>query len=306
MIWLDPGLGPDRGARPDRAALSDPPGVDCAAWSRQSARDHSAIVCMAARPAPCQGQRRSAGGGEQSCAWRGRVQRSRAWRGRVQPSRAWRGRVCGTLGRMGPVVESVARIAVAVAALSLAAIGLAELAREALRSRPKPVRRDTGPLAAVNFAGIGGFVLAGMGTALSMVGTVPLAGPAGMAARLLGLLVLATAGWLAAWGLRSIGRQLASPPEVRPDTVLVTHGAFGLVRHPLYLSILLLWAGGALALGSWLMAAGEVLLVPAFVARCRLEERLLVGHFGEAYLSYAARVPMLLPRPRGVRGRQAR
>ncbi len=202
-------------------------------------------------------------------------------------------------GRMGPVVESVARIAVAMAALLLAAIGLAELTWEARRSRPKPVRRDTGPLAAVNFVGIGGFVLAGMGTALSMAGTIPFPGPAGMAARLVGLLVLATAGWLAAWGLRSIGRQLASPPEVRPDTVLVTYGAFGLVRHPLYLSILLLWAGGALALGSWLMAAGEVLLVPAFVARCRLEERLLVGHFGAAYQAYAARVPMLLPRPRG-------
>jgi protein-S-isoprenylcysteine O-methyltransferase Ste14 len=198
---------------------------------------------------------------------------------------------------MGPVVESVARIAVAMTSLSLAVVGLAELTWEARRSRPKPVRRDTGPLATVNFAGIGGFVLAGMGTALSMAGTIPLPGRAGLATRLLGLLVLATAGWLAAWGLRSIGQQLASPPEVRPDTVLVTHGAFGLVRHPLYLSILLLWAGGALALGSWLMAAAGVLLVPAFVARCRLEERLLVEHFGDAYLAYAARVPMLLPRP---------
>ena len=204
-----------------------------------------------------------------------------------------------SLARKESVVESLARIAVAMAALSLAAIGLAELAWEARRSRPKPVRRNTGPLAAVNFVGIGGFALAGMGTALSMAGTIPLPGPAGMAVRLLGMLVLAAAGWLAAWGLRSIGRQLASPPEVRPDTVLVTHGAFGLVRHPLYLSILLLWAGGALALRSWLLALGGVLLVPAFVARCRLEERLLVGHFGEAYLAYAAHVPMLLPRLRG-------
>ena len=196
-------------------------------------------------------------------------------------------------------MESLARIAVGVAALSLGVVGLAELAWEARRSRPEPIQRNTGPLAAVNFVGIAGFVLVGLGTAQSMAGTIPLPGPAGTAVRTLGLVVLAAAGWLAAWGLRSIGRQLASPPEVRPDTVLVTRGAFALVRHPLYLSILMLWAGGALALGSWLLALGGVLLVPAFVARCRLEERLLVGHVGEAYLAYAAHVPMLLPRLRG-------
>ena len=197
------------------------------------------------------------------------------------------------------VVVSVARIAVAGSALSLGIVGLAELAWEVRRSRPKPVLRDTGPLATVNYVGIGAFVVVGLGTALSMAGTIPLPGPGGMAVRAFGILVLAAAGWLAAWGLRSIGRQLASSPEVRPDTVLVTRGAFGMVRHPLYLSILLLWAGGALALGSWLLAAGGAALVPAFVARCRLEERLLVGHFGEAYLAYAARVPMLVPRPAG-------
>ena len=196
-------------------------------------------------------------------------------------------------------VESLARVAVAGSALSLGIVGLAELVWELQRSRPKPVLRDTGPLATVNFVGIGGFVLVGLGSALSMAGAIPLPGPVGTMVHLLGIVVLAAAGSLAAWGLRSIGRQLASPPEVRPDTVLVTRGAFGLVRHPLFLSILLLWAGGALALGSWLMAFGGTVLVPAFVARCRLEERLLVAHFGGAYLAYAAHVPMLLPRLRG-------
>jgi protein-S-isoprenylcysteine O-methyltransferase Ste14 len=93
---------------------------------------------------------------------------------------------------------------------------------------------------------------------------------------------------------------MASAAEVRPDTVLVTGGAFGVVRHPLYLSVLLLWAGGALSLLSWAMAGAWLLLVPAFVARARVEERLLGRHFGEGYGAYAARVPMLLP---GFRGR---
>jgi protein-S-isoprenylcysteine O-methyltransferase Ste14 len=39
-------------------------------------------------------------------------------------------------------------------------------------------------------------------------------------------------------------------------------------------------------------------LVPAFCLRARAEEGLLTRHFGDAYTTYAARVPMLVPRLR--------
>ena len=122
--------------------------------------------------------------------------------------------------------------------------------------------------------------------------------------RIAGILVLWVAGLLAVWGIRTMGRHLVSPAEVRPDTELVTTGPFGLVRHPMYLSILLLWAGGALALLGWVLAIGFVLLVPAFYLRARTEEGLLTRHFGDTYTAYAARVPMLLPGLRRGLGRQ--
>jgi protein-S-isoprenylcysteine O-methyltransferase Ste14 len=198
-------------------------------------------------------------------------------------------------------IEFAARGVVLACALSLLAIGMGVLAFEQLSRRPEPVERERGLLALVNFVGIIGFVVVAIPSAVALVATFgALAEPADAAIRLLGVVLLLAAGLLAVWGIRSMGRQMASAAEVRPDTVLVTGGAFGVVRHPLYLSVLLLWAGGALALLSWAMAAGWLLLVPAFVARARVEERLLSRHFGEAYSAYAARVPMLLP---GVRGR---
>ena len=203
-------------------------------------------------------------------------------------------------------LELFARAVVAAAALLLALVGLAQLAREQVAARPRPILRHTGPLAAVNFVGIGAFVLLGAWTAWSMVGTLALGGAPGDVARWVGILVLAGGVALAAWGIRSLGHHLASAAEVRPDSEVVTRGAYGLVRHPLYLSILLLWAGGALALGSWPLGIGCVLLAPAFVERCRLEERLLTAHFGEAYLAYASRVPMLVPRPGPARHRPER
>jgi protein-S-isoprenylcysteine O-methyltransferase Ste14 len=192
--------------------------------------------------------------------------------------------------------ELVARYVVAAAASGLLVTGLTVLVLELKTMRPSPVERDTGPLASVNFVGILGFVGVGLGTAFWRLGTIAsfpgwIDGPI----RSGGIILLGLAGLLAAWGLRSIGRQMSSQAEVRPDTELVTDGAFRVVRHPLYLSILLLWAGGALALASWFMAACTAALVPLFVARSRLEERMLMRHFGGTYGAYAANVPMLLP-----------
>jgi protein-S-isoprenylcysteine O-methyltransferase Ste14 len=193
-------------------------------------------------------------------------------------------------------VELAARALVLACALLLLAIGMGVLAFEELSGRPEPVERDRGPLALVNFVGIIGFIVLGIPSAVAMVATLQaLAEPADAAIRLVGIALLLASGLFEVWGIRSMGRQMASAAEVRPDTVLVTGGAFGVVRHPLYLSVLLLWAGGALSLLSWAMAVAWLLLVPAFVARARVEERLLRRHFGEAYGAYAARVPMLVP-----------
>lgn len=198
---------------------------------------------------------------------------------------------------MALTLELVARLVVIACAVSLLTFGLAILAVERLSRRSAPVEQETGPLALVNYVGIIGFVVVGMASAITMLGTIPLpAGPLHAAVVVAGIVPLAAAGLLAVWGYRSLGREFSSEAEVRTDTVLITHGAFGVVRHPMYLAILLLWAGSALALLSPLMAVCWLVLTPAFVARSRAEERLLTRHFGSAYTAYAARVPMLVPR----------
>jgi protein-S-isoprenylcysteine O-methyltransferase Ste14 len=193
-------------------------------------------------------------------------------------------------------LELVARLVVIACALSLLMFGLAILAVERLSHRSAPVEQETGLLALVNYVGIIGFVVVSLISAVTMLGTVPApAGPLHAAAVVVGIVPLAVAGILAVWGYRSLGREFSSEAEVRTDTVLITHGAFALVRHPMYLSVLLLWAGSAFALLSPLMALCLVALIPAFVARSRAEERILTRHFGTAYEAYAAHVPMLLP-----------
>lgn len=193
-------------------------------------------------------------------------------------------------------LELVSRLIVIASALSLLVFGLSILAVERLGRRSAPVERATGPVALVNYVGILGFVAVGFVSGATMLGTIPApTDPLHLAIAVLGIALVMAAGLLAAWGYRTLGRQFSSDAEVRPDTVLVTRGAFGLVRHPMYLAVLLLWVGSALALLSPLMALCLVALLPAFVVRALAEERLLTRHFGSAYDAYAARVPMLVP-----------
>ena len=89
-----------------------------------------------------------------------------------------------------------------------------------------------------------------------------------------------------------------------PDHQVITTGAYGLVRHPLYLGVFLIWAGLALAFQSWgVLAVLAVYVVPAYTAYMRSEEELLLSNLGEAYASYQRRVPMLAPRFRRPSGR---
>lgn len=112
--------------------------------------------------------------------------------------------------------------------------------------------------------------------------------------------VLSIAGFLVSqWAFYSY-RTVGAGHYIDPDHQVVSSGAYGLVRHPLYLGAYLIWAGLALAFQS--LAALAVLVayvVPAYVAYMRSEESMLLASLGEAYAAYMRRVPMLLPRLRG-------
>lgn len=79
-------------------------------------------------------------------------------------------------------------------------------------------------------------------------------------------------------------------------TGLVTTGPYRLVRHPLYLGLVMLATGQGLAFGSWpALAIVLSAIVPTFAWRARAEEQLLSRMFGERYADYRHRTRMILP-----------
>lgn len=119
-------------------------------------------------------------------------------------------------------------------------------------------------------------------------------------ARACGAAGLALAGLgLQLWVLRTFS-SVPVGHYVREGQELVTSGPYALVRHPLYLQAMAVWAATALAFWSGAaLAIGLLYVVPAYVVYGRAEDRMLLAQMGEAYRRYRRRVPAFVPRWRG-------
>ena len=107
-----------------------------------------------------------------------------------------------------------------------------------------------------------------------------------------GIIFIALAGYLAGKGLSIVFGEIRETPGV------IRKGVFNIVRHPIYLSEIVLYLGFillSLSLASmvvWIMA----FLFLHFISR--FEEKLLLDRFGEEYEKYIREVPMWIPRLR--------
>ena len=115
--------------------------------------------------------------------------------------------------------------------------------------------------------------------------------------------VFLAAGAGAWWGSRSLGEfdalgvkpamQAFDSEKPMAATVFAVHGPYRWVRHPLYLfSLVIIWSGPVFTVDRLLHNGLWTLWI---VIGATMEERDLVGCFGDAYRTYQKTVPMLLP-----------
>lgn len=94
----------------------------------------------------------------------------------------------------------------------------------------------------------------------------------------------------------TMGKNWSLVARTRADHQLVRTGPFAMVRHPIYLALLLYLISIAAAVGHWQQL---LLAVPLYVAgtiiRIRDEEILLRAQFGEDHARYVREVPALIP-----------
>jgi protein-S-isoprenylcysteine O-methyltransferase Ste14 len=111
-----------------------------------------------------------------------------------------------------------------------------------------------------------------------------------VAAAVLGILFVS-------WGYWALGKNWApSVSGVRKDTVLVTAGLYGFVRHPIYLGAFIFLAALTLVAANLLILLPTLALLALLYTSIDDEEDMLIARFGDEYREYMKRTPRFIPK----------
>jgi len=115
---------------------------------------------------------------------------------------------------------------------------------------------------------------------------------------ILGSLLLFGGCLLYLWGLRTLGRMFAPSSgfgvRLQAGHRLIDSGPYAIVRHPMYLAVVMAAWGSLLLYRTW-ATLGFAVIMLGLVVRARREERVLEAEFGNRWREYAVRVPAWLP-----------
>jgi len=112
--------------------------------------------------------------------------------------------------------------------------------------------------------------------------------------RVAGAIVIGAGAVLIGWALVYL-RSWRFRARLDEGHQLATGGPFGLMRHPIYMSLNLLALGTAIWVPTPLVWVGFGLMVLGSDLRGRAEEKLLARAFGDSYSSYRARTRRFVP-----------
>jgi protein-S-isoprenylcysteine O-methyltransferase Ste14 len=125
--------------------------------------------------------------------------------------------------------------------------------------------------------------------------------PLHAAALALGALIYFPGLALALWGRLTLGAMynvsMSVGVQLHAGHRLITTGPYALVRHPMYLGIILAAWGGLLLYRTWTCVFAACVFL-GLVVRARREEQALAAEFGAECEAYRRRVPGWLPRLR--------
>ncbi len=93
----------------------------------------------------------------------------------------------------------------------------------------------------------------------------------------------------------TLRRFYSSSLVIREDHQLITHSVYRFTRHPMYLGVIMACIGILVYASSLYGLLTMSALIPVFLNRIRIEERLLTEEFGDAYRTYREATSKLIP-----------
>jgi len=102
-------------------------------------------------------------------------------------------------------------------------------------------------------------------------------------------LTIALVGQITLW------RYYSSTLVIRENHQLITRGIYRFTRHPIYLGVIMACIGVPVYASSLYGLLTISALIPLFLNRIRMEERMLTEEFGDAYRTYREATSKLIP-----------
>ena len=115
------------------------------------------------------------------------------------------------------------------------------------------------------------------------------------ALRYLGLVLYAAGNTLAFAAVKTLDKQYSGYVTLQDGHELIQHGIYGLIRHPIYLRMLMVGVSVPLIFRSWLWIPFLLVIVGIVTYRIRAEEKLLAEQFGAEFDAYRRRTWRLVP-----------
>lgn len=113
--------------------------------------------------------------------------------------------------------------------------------------------------------------------------------------RYIGLAFYLLFSWMQVWAFKVLGENYSQEILIIKNHQLITKGPFKLIRHPQYLSQILMDLGAAAATLSFILLPVALIQIPFLFMRAALEDNLLQKHFGEDWKSYKQKTGSFLP-----------
>jgi len=113
--------------------------------------------------------------------------------------------------------------------------------------------------------------------------------------RVVGLIFYIIFSWVQIWSFKSLGEFYSQEILIYKNHDLIMKGPYKLLRHPQYLSQILLDIGGGLAVMSFILLPIAIIEIPFLIMRAILEEKLLEKNFKERFAEYKKKTGFLFP-----------
>lgn len=113
--------------------------------------------------------------------------------------------------------------------------------------------------------------------------------------RIAGLIVYLCFSWIQIWAYKSLGDSYSQDMVIFKDHKLVNRGPFKIIRHPQYLSQILVDLGGGFATLSFILIPLAIIQLPILILRASFEEKLLSKYFKEEFEQYKKSRGFMIP-----------